>query len=164
MKTKFGPRIAVGLVLILAPMPIYADSQLVFRRHWDKCILQSNSKVHFDMQEARYYTEGISQNLTDQIDETVRQELSRHFALNDPDSDLDFFYKAEPRGNVLRTALIVIGFCKRGQPRDMPANCTNTNVISVLTPNLSFTEFMREALRAEIAHLLRPECTNADLK
>jgi hypothetical protein len=83
--------------------------------------------------------------------------------LNDPDSDLDFMYKAEPRGYYANTAMIVLGFCKAGQQRDEPT-CTQTHAFRRLTPSLSFPEFMREALSEEMTYLLRSECTGAEIQ
>ena len=162
MSTRKRFAVAPALILPSCGDSQFADGELTFRRTWEKCILQPDSKVHFDKQETRYYTEGISQDLTDRIDATVRQELSRHFVLNHPESDLDFIYKAEPRGYLPKTALIVLGFCNRGQPREKPA-CTQTHAFAPLTSDLSFTEFMREALSAEIAYLLRSECTSVEV-
>jgi hypothetical protein len=165
-----GRRFAVSLASIITLLPgcedsELADSRLKPSRTWDKCILQSDSKVHFDKQEPRLYTEGISQDVTDQIDATVRQELSRHFVLNDPASDLDFIYKAEPRERSYSgTPMIVLLFCKVGQRRDEPANCTQTHAFRRLTRNFSFPEFMRDALSEEITYLLRPECTSAEIQ
>jgi hypothetical protein len=161
-----GPRFAATLVLIATLLSSCGDSELadgpvLYRRTWEKCILQPNSKVHFDKQEPRYYTEGISQDLTDRIDAIVRQELSRYLVLNDPDSDLDFYYKADPRGYIGKPS-IVLGFCRRGQRRDKPT-CTQTFAFRELTSNLSYLEFMHEALGAEITYLLRPDCAGAEV-
>jgi hypothetical protein len=160
MNAKFGRWIA-AFTLTVVSLPSRADNELFFDRHWDKCILQSNSRISFEEQNPKAYSEGISRSTIGQIDSEVKQELSRHFVLNDPDSDLWFFYKAELRGYVPNSSLIVLIFCKRGQEFDA-ASCTNTTVFTRRSRGFSFTEFMREALTGEIAHLLRPNCTSAD--